>query len=70
MLSDERIHKHNIEISHTDIFSKIYRQKIWGNGVRAPLSGSGSKVNYNQKYIKFLPHFINDIISNLYFNIY
>ena len=46
--------------SHGEIFSKIYAKRIWAGNDKTPLSGSGSTVRYNRKYMDFLAKFINE----------
>jgi 2-polyprenyl-3-methyl-5-hydroxy-6-metoxy-1,4-benzoquinol methylase len=47
------------------IFTKIYEKKIWKTRENCPLSGAGSSIDYNKKYIKFLQGFIENIDSIL-----
>lgn len=46
--------------THSDIFSNIYSKRIWAAKDSTPLSGAGSTISYNQRYIDFLQNFIND----------
>ena len=45
-------------MDNTKIFTKIYNKKIWAMGENVPLSGRGSSLNYNKKYLPFLQNFI------------
>ena len=45
---------------HSQIFSKIYQKRIWSPNDKTPLSGSGSSLRYNKKYLDFLQRFIHD----------
>ena len=50
-----------------EVFTNIYNKMIWKGNDNTPLSGAGSSIDYNKKYIKFLQDFIqrNDISSIL-----
>ena len=46
--------------THSDIFSNIYKKRIWASKDSTPLSGAGSTVTYNLRYIDFLQNLIHD----------
>lgn len=46
--------------THTEVFSKIYSNRIWAPKETTPLSGAGSSLSYNQKYMNFLQTFIDE----------
>ena len=46
--------------THSQIFTKIYQKCIWAANDTTPLSGSGSSLRYNKKYLDFLHQFIHD----------
>jgi hypothetical protein len=56
-------------VSNSEIFSQIYKDKIWGNGVGVPLSGSGSIPNNAFPYVNLIKTFVskNEIDSVLDF---
>lgn len=45
-------------MNHEEIFSKIYKNKHWGDGNLPFNSGDGSSIEYNKEYIGFLKGFI------------
>ena len=57
-------HKHKTK-SHTTIFSNIYDKRIWAPDKKTPLSGSGSSIRYNRRYIHFLQQFIHEPKHNI-----
>ena len=56
-------------MNNKEIFSQIYSDKIWGDGVRVPLSGSGSKPENSITYVNIIKTYIleNDVNSILDF---
>lgn len=40
--------------SNKEIFTDIYSRKIWGDGIKTPLSGSGSDPDSNLNYVQFV----------------
>lgn len=56
-------------MNNKDIFARIYREKIWGDGIDTPYSGSGSKPKNAIPYIEIIKNYIhkNNIKSILDF---
>ena len=46
--------------SNSEIFSKIYQENSWGDGVRFPKSGSGSDPLNAQPYVDFVKRVVQD----------
>jgi hypothetical protein len=42
------------------VFDEIYEERVWGDGIHSPRSGSGSKPENAQTYVKFVQKIIND----------
>lgn len=42
------------------VFDKIYKDRVWGDGIHSPRSGSGSKPDNAITYVKFVKKIIND----------
>jgi hypothetical protein len=47
-------------MNNKDIFTQIYNNKIWGNGIEIPYSGSGSKPANALPYVEIIKTFISD----------
>ena len=52
--------KKKIKKDNREIFSKIYHNKFWGDGIEVPLSGSGSKPENSIIYVDTIKTYISE----------